>query len=115
MSEVKFGKLQSEIEFNGVIDNDDKRASFHENLSTMVNLVLQYDREYYGEEDIDPSVLFENYSPLTPDVMADIFHAIPVDGDMVSGEIDFIIDYLDSADNDDAFGTEGWRYHLGWV
>lgn len=110
-----FGKLQHELEINGVISDDYDRNSFISDLRTMHKLVVEFDREYYSDdEDVDPNDLFENYTPLTEQVLDDISKSVKVDGDMVSAEIEFMIDILDAGDRDDAFGTQGWRYNVGW-
>lgn len=110
-----FGKLQHELEVKGIIDNEDERVSFVNDLKTMYELVVEFDREYYSDDDdVDPDDLFENYSPLTLTVLDNILNSIKVDGYMVSGEIEFMIDILNSGDNDDAFGSEGWHHRLGW-
>ncbi len=115
MSEREFGKLQNELETNGIFRNEADRDSFITDLRTMHSLVTEFDREYYSDdEDVDPNDLFENYTRLTVEVLDNISKSIPVDGDMVSAEIDFMIDILEAGDQDDAFGTEGWRHHLGW-
>ena len=115
MSERNFGKLQNELEVNGVFSTESDRDSFIRDLRIMHNLVVEFDREYYSDdEDVDPDDLFENYSPLNLEVLDNISNSIPVNGVMVSEEIEFMISILDAGDNDDAFGTQGWRYHLGW-
>jgi len=116
MSEERtFGKLQHELEINGIFRNEDDRNSFIRDLRIIHNLVVEFDREYYGDdEDVDPNDLFENYSPLNLEVLDNIANSTPVDGDMVSEEIEFMISILDAGDQDDAFGSQGWRYHLGW-
>lgn len=112
--ERTFGKQQHELEANGVFRSVDDRDSFISNLREMYNLAVEFDREYYSYDDADPSDLFENYSPLTLEVLNNIASGVKVDGDVVSSEIDAIIDILDGGDMDDAFGTEGWRHRLGW-
>lgn len=113
--ERTFGKLQNELEINGSFRNDADRDSFIHDLRIMYNLVVEFDREYYGDdEDVDPDDLFENYTSLTLEVLDNIENSIPVDGDMVSNEIEFMISILDAGDQDDAFGSNGWRYRLGW-
>lgn len=115
MSERDFGKLQNELEVHGVFSTDYNRDLFIKNLRIMYNLVVEFDREYYGDdEDLDRTDLFENYTPLTTEVLDNISNSIQVDGAMVSEEIEFMISILDAGDHDDAFGTQGWRYHLGW-
>jgi hypothetical protein len=115
MTEREFGKLQNELEVNGVFSTESDRDSFARDIRTMYNLVVEFDREYYsGHDDADFEDLFENYSPLTPAVLDNISNSIPVNGVMVSDEIEFMISILDAGDNDDAFGSQGWRYHLGW-
>lgn len=109
-----FGKLQNELEVNGLISDEYDRDSFVNDLRIMYNMAVEYDREYYGDDLEDPEDLFENYSPLTLKVLDDISKSIKVDGDMVSGEIELIVDMLNSGDMDDAFGSEGWNHRLGW-
>jgi hypothetical protein len=114
-NERSFGKLQNELEINGEFRNEDDRNSFINDLRIIYNLVVEFDREYYGDdEDVDPEDLFENYASITPEILDDIFSGKVVDGEMVSGEIEFMISILDAGDQDDSFGSQGWRYRLGW-
>lgn len=34
--------------------------------------------------------------------------------EVFSNTINEMVNMLDQADEDDYFGTEGWRHHLGW-
>jgi hypothetical protein len=114
MSERNFGSLQHEIEINGVFRNVEDRDSFIRDLRTIYDLTVQYDNDYHDYEGAEEEDLFVNYSSLTPEVLDAIAAGTPVDGDMVSGEIEFMIDVLNAGDLDDSFGSQGWRYHLGW-
>jgi len=114
MSEMHFGRYQQELEFNGVIADTDSRQSFAKDLRTIYELTVQYDNDYHDYEGAEEEDLFVNYSSLTPEVIDDISSGKVVDGDMVTAEIEFMVDVLNAADLDDSFGTEGWRYNLGW-
>lgn len=111
MSEREFGQHQRELELTGICTDPD----FIFELRTMYNLAVQFDRDYWEDDpDADPNDLFENFTQLTIEVLQNIDNGIKVDGEMVSSEIDFIIDVLEGGDENDAFGTEGWRHQLGW-
>ena len=111
MSEREFGKQQYELETTGLCTDSD----FISNLKTLYNLAVEFDREYWSDDpEADPEDLFENFTPLTLKVLEDIENGIKVDGEMVSGEIDFILDVLEGGDQNDAFGSSGWRHHVGW-
>lgn len=114
MSEMNFGRYAQELEFNGTISDLSDRKSFADDLRTIYDLTVKYDNDYHDYEGAEEEDLFENYSSLTPEVIDDISSGKAVDGDMVLAEIEFMIDVLNAADLDDSFGTEGWRYHLGW-
>jgi hypothetical protein len=114
MSEFNFGRYTRELEFNGVIANPDERAAFSADLRTIYNLTVQYDNDYHDYDGAEEEDLFVNYASITPEILDDIAAGKKVDGEMISGEIDFMYDMLNAGDMDDAFGSQGWRYHLGW-
>lgn len=113
MSERDFIKLQSTLAINGFIENSNDRESFSSNLKEIYDLVVQFDDDYWGDEG-EFEDYFKNTTSLTPEVLNNIKAGIKIDGESASGEIDFMFDILEGADNNDSFGTEGWRHHLGW-
>lgn len=113
MSEVDFMLQKAALSSHGVISNSDERESFWSNLCEIYDMVSTYDMDYWGV-DADPDDLYQNYSPLTKDILNAIKIGTQVDGEMVSSEIDFMIDILEGGDMNDSFGTEGWRHRLGW-
>lgn len=114
MSERQFSGYQQELKLEGRIDNSESRESFHHNLMTMYELVVDYDDDYLEDDDADPNDMFKNYTALTHEVLEHIRTGIKIDGESASGEIDVMFDMLESGDMNDSFGSEGWRHYLGW-